>query len=464
MTEKLVDGVLILLCFTVCTIEFSVGYGIFSANFATPIMTTRCRDSLNDNFKNSEEFLEGKLISYEDLTNNSEIWRDEFTNSLKCDEKNITCENGYLWAPPKSAKLGFESIHYSFNLVTCDAETKIRKCLTFLFVGYALGALIIGYFSDFFGRKPATVVATFGMCLFLIGLSTSKNLNQFTIWYFLQAVCANACTNMQVLLMSEIVNDKQRAIPGVMVNTMLGVTCVVYAWFGSMFPKWYELFRFVGFLSLAVTIIISFLMPRSVKWLELNKKGSALQKQNDKYLEKFGRKLKIENLEKTELNRKNIVGTDGSESDSENSHVISDKNETKIIEVNPAEDSTWSALICSKMLCSRVLMATVLWSTTNITYYGFNLNIDSLQGNLYKNMLYNGINEIVSSFVPIFVLTYFGRIHSQLTWLSLIAISSGFGLILENPSYISIMRWAGKFGAAAMFAHIYKKDEIRLTC
>ena len=299
--------------------------------------------------------------------------------------------------------------------------------------------MIIGFLADIFGRKPATVIATFGMCFFMIGLSTSRNLTEFTIWYFLQAVCANACTNMQVLLMSEVVSDTQRAIPGVLVNTMLGVACVVYAGFGSLFPKWYELFRFVGCLSLGVTVVISWYMPRSVKWLALNMSGSQLEKKNDCYLEKFRGNFG-KSVENVEL-----------KSDFDGIQKIGKNLELKA----QSDDSSWKSLIGSKFLMTRVFMASLLWSTTNITYYGFNLNIDSMTGNLYKNMLKNGIMEIVSSFVPIFVLTKYGRIHSQLTWLSLIAISSSFGLFLEDPTCITLMRWAGKFGAAAMFAHIY---------
>ena len=74
-------------------------------------------------------------------------------------------------------------------------------------------------------------------------------------------------------------------------------------------------------------------------------------------------------------------------------------------------------------------------------------------------MLKNGIIEIFSSFIPILVLTKYGRINSQLTWMSLIAISSIFGLFFEYyypaAAFITVVKWAGKFGAAAMFSQIY---------
>lgn len=120
--SKLFDGVLILLIFSVATIEFSVGYGIFSANFATPMMTTRCRDTLNSSAKsNNEKYGPGKMLVYEELTG-SESWTDSFENSLKCENsselclKNCFCESGYLWSAPVNAKHGFESIHYRLIL------------------------------------------------------------------------------------------------------------------------------------------------------------------------------------------------------------------------------------------------------------------------------------------------------------------------------------------------------------
>ena len=323
-------------------------------------------------------------------------------------------------------------------MTNCSAESEIRRSLTVLFVGYTLGALIIGYFADRFGRKPATVISTFGMCFFMIGLSTSTNLKEFTIWYFLQAVTANACTNMQLLLMCEIVSDKQRAIPGVLVNMMCGLSCVVYAGFGSIFPKWYELFRFIGFLSLGVTVVISWYMPRSVKWLALNMSGSELEKKNADYLNKFRGKL--------DRNVENVCLK-------EEIQQLDEKSDLKTI--TQSDDLSWKSLLCSKMLRTRVFMASILWSTANITYYGFTMNIDSMEGNLYENMLINGIVEMVATFVPIFILTKYGRIHSQFTWLSLIVVPSVFGLFLEDSEYITVVRWVGKIGSSAIFAHIY---------
>jgi len=90
--SKFIDGVLILLIFTVATIEFSVGYGIFSANFATPIMATRCRDSLSSLSKlDDEKFGPGRMLVYEELTG-SESWTDSFEDSLKCDNSSSVCE------------------------------------------------------------------------------------------------------------------------------------------------------------------------------------------------------------------------------------------------------------------------------------------------------------------------------------------------------------------------------------
>ena len=109
------DGVLILLIFTVATIQFSVGYGIFSANFTTPMMVTRCRDSLNNLAKLDEKkFGRGKMLVYQELTG-SESWTDTFEISLKCDNVSSVCKSGFLWSAPVNAKHGFESIQYRFS-------------------------------------------------------------------------------------------------------------------------------------------------------------------------------------------------------------------------------------------------------------------------------------------------------------------------------------------------------------
>ena len=93
-----------------------MGYGVFSANFATPIMATRCRDSLSTSAKLDDKFGPGKILVYKELTA-SENWTDSFENSLKCDNSSSVCESGYLWSAPVNAKHGFESIHYRLFLL-----------------------------------------------------------------------------------------------------------------------------------------------------------------------------------------------------------------------------------------------------------------------------------------------------------------------------------------------------------
>ena len=51
---------------------------------------------------------------------------------------------------------------------------------------------------------------------------------------------------------------------------MLGVACAVYAGFGYYFPKWYQLFRVVGGVSLVVTMVISYFILEGFKTISAN--------------------------------------------------------------------------------------------------------------------------------------------------------------------------------------------------
>ena len=228
----------------------------------------------------------------------------------------------------------------------------------------------------------------FLLSFFQLGLSTSQNLSQFAIWYLFMGVTINAATNMQVLMMQEIVSDDLRHLQIIWNNNFefdssLGIICfffqVNFIWFFGELNVWivvcgfrrislyfpemvrcvgktrefvlrlplfvratitftclsqnfwtlcHDLLRVAGLSSLVVAIVISWFMPRSSKWLAANGKSDMLA-ENEAYLDKF------------RANKSSMVKN----YDSQSALIVKD-----------VTSSSWSKLLCSKMLMGSTVV------------------------------------------------------------------------------------------------------------
>merc|ERR1712178_238148 len=66
----------------------------------------------------------------------------------------------------------------------------------------------------------------------------------------------------------------------------------------------------------------------------------------------------------------------------------------ELVEINTTKvekKSNLMDLFKSKMLMKRALLSIFLWSTANIVYYGFIMNLNSLTGSIYLNASFNCI-------------------------------------------------------------------------
>lgn len=123
------------------------------------------------------------------------------------------------------------------------------------------------------------------------------------------------------------------------------------------------------------------------------------------------------------------------------------------------------------MLLTRIFLSAIIWTVANLTYYGFNMNIDSIvPGSFYINYVFAGLFELIGSiFVPIVLFKYFNRTQAQMMILILMLVSVfvpilefkfrkellELGLLEFSQFLVTCAKWSGKIGSTALFAAAY---------
>jgi AAHS family 4-hydroxybenzoate transporter-like MFS transporter len=136
--------------------------------------------------------------------------------------------------------------------------------------GILVGAPLLGYMGDRFGRKPAIIVgcAIYGGCTVAIAMATS--LNQIIALRFLTGIGIGGLMPNTIALNSELSPRRYRATLVVLMFTGItlgsGSPSLVAAW---LVPDlgWQVLFVLGGMVPLVIAVCLLFALPESVKYL-----------------------------------------------------------------------------------------------------------------------------------------------------------------------------------------------------
>ena len=126
--------------------------------------------------------------------------------------------------------------------------------------------------------------------------------------------------------------------------------------------------------------------------------------------------------------------------------------------VENEEKTKISDLFSSRLYLKRIFLCLICWSVTNVVYFGFSMNVASLSGNVYLNMIMSGVVDFFGySAIPLIFAGY-GRIKTQLSTLFMLLCIPSFAALFIPTQYqtlLSILRWTGKLGSSALFSVIY---------
>ena len=137
-------------------------------------------------------------------------------------------------------------------------------------VGVLIGAPLIGYVGDRFGRRVAIVLGSVIFGAFTLAMSQATSINELTVLRFLTGIGIGGLMPNTIALNAELAPHRWRATLVVLMFTGItlgsGTPGAVAGWLVPNFG-WQVLFVIGGIVPLAVAVCVWFALPESVKFL-----------------------------------------------------------------------------------------------------------------------------------------------------------------------------------------------------
>jgi len=134
-------------------------------------------------------------------------------------------------------------------------NAQVLMTLSIFFIGYALGQLLWGTASDYFGRRKMMLISLYCYVVIAFLLSRAANINQFSILICVLGFFAAAHTSIGNALLKDIFGMKHVAKAIAYVGIAMAVAPII----GSHFLVWFGWPSiFIALTSLAIFLIIGF--------------------------------------------------------------------------------------------------------------------------------------------------------------------------------------------------------------
>ncbi|XP_043928936.1 solute carrier family 22 member 3-like [Protopterus annectens] len=204
----------------------------------------------------------------------------------------ISCTDGWNYEGPRS------SIVTEFNLV-CGEDWKKDLTQAMLNVGFLIGAVIIGYSADRFGRKPCYLISCFGIGVCGMIVAFAPSFPVLVIFHTLQGMFGKGAWITCYVMVTELVGSQYRRVVGIVAQIFFTFGVMVLPGIAYLLKSW-------QWLQLALTLpnflflTYYWLVPESPRWLlnrqrteETMKIARKIAKQNqmrisDSYIEVTG--------------------------------------------------------------------------------------------------------------------------------------------------------------------------------
>lgn len=319
------------------------------------------------------------------------------------------------------------SITTEYDLV-CDRAWMMQLMNSITFVGWGIGAVILGYIADNYGRKkiiyPAhAIVLTCGFLFAFVKSLPLFVLLRFVIGFFIQAV-----TVQSFVLVSEYVPSKSRAVAALILFVTSSFSSAIFTIQSYYITKW----RLLGIIASApyfVTLLSFFYVPESIRWLRL--KGTDSDFQNTL--------KRIAHWNKTEL-------TDGLQV-----YVPEDEGQRKHSILDIFRGGRASAL--------RSMSLGFSWLACGMVYYSFIFAAGDIGASIHLNVLLYAVMDVAADLSAMGCCNKFGRKRTVIGLMSLASVcclSVAFIPIDGDNGIVRIVfAMIGYFSIGVAFSSIY---------
>ncbi|KAG7465661.1 hypothetical protein MATL_G00155910 [Megalops atlanticus] len=305
----------------------------------------------------------------------------------------ISCRDPAGWRPatnstplaPCDSGWVFEQSHSTvvteFELV-CENEWKADLNQALLNAGFLLGAVVIGYAADKYGRKLCFLISIFGLGVSGVGMIFSPNYIVLLVFRVIQGVFGKGAWMSIYVLVTEMVTSDHRRLVGIVTQIFFTLGVIILPGIAYFIPAWKDL-------QLTLTIPCFLLMvyywaiPESPRWLfTMGRREEALRITAD-MARRNGKTLPPEYTEMEVL-----------EPSSEDTEAC-----------NPSPLDVFKTPEMRKY--TLILMYS--WFTSSVVYQGMVMRLGIVQGNLYLEFFISGVVELPSALIFYLTVDRLGR-------------------------------------------------------
>lgn len=390
-----------------------------------------------DESKQAFDYCHRKNFNATDCWNES-CWRNKTDFSIN------TCEDGYVY----DTSIYKSTVVTEWNVV-CSNEIYITLSTSLFYVGFFFGAVIGGLVSDRLGRVFTYRIGAFGGLVFGVAAAFSPNFVVFSTLRIFQVFMFYQSTLASIVYGVEISKGRWRTMSGLMCNGVFGAGCILLSLVAYFIRKW-RLIQIVISSSFLISIVITFFLPPSPRWL--------CSKKRYKEAERVLRKMATRNHAR-----------------------FDDKTWTNLIKSldQKEEDEKLSTLEILKGLMSRyysrclVLCNMLVWMITSLVYFGLILNSGNIGVDVYLSNALGGLMELSGCVLSVFVsgrvgcksFITFNLVLSSLACLvSTVVIQCGSNLTGARTIAL-VTAMFGRFGASSAFGTLFLETmELFPTC
>ncbi|XP_040206537.1 solute carrier family 22 member 3-like [Rana temporaria] len=293
-----------------------------------------------------------------------------FTNH-SLDQLPVTpCHEGWVYEQNRT------TIISQYNLVCSDAW-KLDMTQSSLNLGFLIGALILGYAADRYGRKVTYLISSFGVGLSGIGAAFAPNLYVFLFFRFLQGVFGKGTWMTCYVIVTELVGSKQRRIVGIVVQMFFTLGVMIIPGIAYLIPTWQGIQLAIS-LPNFLFLVYYWFIPESPRWLLIRKKKdkavriiSEIAKHNGRYLTPNYCQITVSDEEVTNPTCMDLVRTP------------------------------------QMRKCTVILM--YAWFTSAVIYQGLVMRLGIVSGNLYTDFFISAVVELPAAVLILVSIDRIGR-------------------------------------------------------
>lgn len=266
------------------------------------------------------------------------------------------------------------SVMTQFDLY-CDKETYSLIATSMVFVCWAIGAVILGWVADKYGRKMVLLPSTAAVLFLSLISAFSPSFGFYAVIRVLIGFFVPGSSVQMFILISEFVGPKHRPLAGI--TLWLAFSCsLALLGLKAYFIRTWKMLMIACTAPYFFILLFFKFIPESTRWLHLHGR-------TDQAIEIY---KKIAKFNKRELPDIKLAKIDLPE-DSGN-----------ILNLFRPRKMTWSSLIQG-----------YAWMVNGMVYYGVAFAADDLGGSMYRDYILSCLVEIPAVFLAIYLCNKIGR-------------------------------------------------------